>query len=381
MNRRRFLTVLGGGIVVAAGGIGWRFSRKPQTALLPWEQAGTKYQEPRLKALSFALLAPNPHNRQPWLVDVSTPDTVRLFVDTEKLLPHTDPFNRQITVGLGCFTELMVMAAAQDGYDVNVELFPKGANSERLDQRPIFEARFDKSTTKIADPLFQHVLNRRSVKEPYDLQRAVENDKLERIAKAATGTTIGHANMVAKVQALRELTEQALMIEFETHRTYKESVDLFRIGASEVDANPDGIDFSGPFFEALNTTGLFSRDVALDRDSVAYSGAIDIVKATTQSAMAHMWQITAGNSRHDQIQAGRDWMRLHLAVTGEGLSLQPLSQALQEYPEMKELYKDVHKRLAPDGGTVQMLARLGYAKPIPASPRWPLEAKLKKGQG
>jgi hypothetical protein len=56
--------------------------------------------------------------------------------------------------------------------------------------------------------------------------------------------------------------------------------------------------------------------------------------------------------------------------------MQPLSQALQEFPEMAELYAQVHDRLAPGGGTVQMWARLGYGPAVPPSPRWPLDAKI-----
>ncbi|MEM9756694.1 MAG: twin-arginine translocation pathway signal protein, partial [Pseudomonadota bacterium] len=67
---------------------------------------------------------------------------------------------------------------------------------------------------------------------------------------------------------------------------------------------------------------------------------------------------------------------VNLAATAEGVGFQPLSQALQEYPEMDALYAQVHAMLAPEGGTVQMLARIGYGPDVPVSPRWPLEAKL-----
>lgn len=59
-----------------------------------------------------------------------------------------------------------------------------------------------------------------------------------------------------------------------------------------------------------------------------------------------------------------------------GLGIHPLSQALQEYPEMAEKYAQIHKILAAEGKIVQMFARLGYAEPVAQSPRWPLEAKI-----
>ncbi|MEL6750499.1 MAG: twin-arginine translocation pathway signal protein [Pseudomonadota bacterium] len=376
MNRRHLLGIIGGGAILAATGIGWRVSRSADAAVKPWELAGSAYTEPRRKALSYAILAPNPHNRQPWLVDLSTPDQVTLTVDTAKMLPHTDPLNRQITVGLGCFLELMVMAAAEDGYRVDLDLFPQGSDAAALDGRPVCVATFAKDANTKPDLLFAHVMTRRSVKEPYDTTRPVAPEIADRIAAAARSTRVGTDVSEASIESLRKLSSDALIIELETPRTYKESVDLFRIGADEVNANPDGIDFSGPAFEAMHIAGIFSREAAMDPQSTGYIEGRKAVLENTTTAMGHIWQVTPDNSREQQIAAGRDWLRLNLASTAEGVSMQPLSQALQEYVEMEALYKEVHDRFAPDGGTVQMFARLGYAAPVAASPRWPLEAKI-----
>jgi hypothetical protein len=94
------------------------------------------------------------------------------------------------------------------------------------------------------------------------------------------------------------------VIEFATPHTLKESVDLFRIGAREVDANPDGIDFSGPMFEGLRLTGLFTREQSLDPASFPSRTALDLVSQNMQTGMAHLWQVTPTNTRADQIRAG-----------------------------------------------------------------------------
>ena len=85
------------------------------------------------------------------------------------------------------------------------------------------------------------------------------------------------------------------------------------------------------------------------------------------------------NDRESQLAAAADWVRFNLAATGDGLGCQPLSQALQEYPEMAQPYQLVHERLAPNGGTVQMLARIGYGRSVGPSPRWPLENRILGG--
>jgi hypothetical protein len=305
------------------------------------------------------------------------PDQVTLLVDTTRLLPQTDPFNRQIVIGLGCFLEVMRLAALQDGIEVRFDLFPQGSDPNAIDSRPVAVAHFTPRAGATADPLFLQVLARRTLKDPFDPGKEVSTEVLDKVAAAVIhGSIVGASNDLTEVGQMRTLSHEALVIEIETPHTYRESVDLFRIGRAEIEANPDGIDFSGPIFEAMHLAGLMTRDAALDRTSTAFTEGLKAVLANTDTAMAHIWLITPGNAREDQIMAGRDWVRLNLAATALGVGVQPLSQALQEYPEMATLYADIHRRLAPGGQTVQMFARLGYADMPAPSPRWPIESKL-----
>lgn len=376
VTRRKMMFLVGGGAILAASGaFGVGATRHPRTAYLPWTRAG-EYEDARMWALSWALLAPNPHNRQPWLADLSEPGIVTLFADPDRLLPHTDPYSRQITIGLGCFLELMRMAAAEEGIRTDTALFPEGEDHAQLDHRPVARVVFTADPTVARDPLFAQIPHRRTSKEPYDLTRTVSSDVLAQIAGAARSTQIGVTNDSDRVQWMRDISTRAFEIEFATHRTLKESVELFRIGAREVDANPDGIDFTGPMFESLRMTRLFTREASLDPDSFSTRSALDTITQNMQTGMAHLWQVTPGNTRSEQIVAGEDWVRMNLAATALGVGLQPLSQALQEFPEMAELYAQTHAALAPQGGIVQMWARLGYGPQISASPRWPIETRI-----
>jgi len=377
LTRRKMIFLVGGGAVLAAGGaFGYAATRMPQTAYLPWQRAGG-YEDLRMRALSWALLAPNPHNRQPWLADLSEDGVITLHVDTDRLLPHTDPFNRQIVIGLGCFLEVLRMAAAEDGHRADMTLFPLGSSATALDRRPVARITLTADPTVMRDPLFANVPARRSNKEPFDMSRSLAPDMLTQMAAAASnGTRFGGTVDPAETAELRALTHEALRIEVETPHTYQESVDLFRIGRREVDANPDGIDFSGPLFETMHLTGMFSRESAADPRSFAFKSGMDAVYANADTAMGHVWLVTADNSRETQIATGADWLRVNLAATALGLGFQPLSQALQEFPEMAGPYNQVHERLAPDGGTVQMLSRIGYGPVVGNSPRWPLESRI-----
>jgi hypothetical protein len=377
LTRRKMMFLVGGGAIAAASGaFGYAATRTPKTAYQPWDLAGS-YPDPRMRALSWALLAPNPHNRQPWLADLSEDGVITLHVDRTRLLPHTDPFDRQITIGLGCFLELLRMAAAEDGYRANTVLFPQGSKAEGLDQRPVARITLTADPTVERDPLFALVPARRSNKDPFDINRPIAPAVLGHLAAVVrNGARFGGTVDPTEVSEWRVLTHEALRIEVETPHTYQESVDLFRIGHHEVDANPDGIDFTGPLFETLRLTGQFTREAALDTTNLAYKSGLDAIFANTDTATGHVWLITPDNSRETQIAAGADWLRVNLAATGQGLGFQPLSQALQEYPEMAGMFRRVHDRLAPDGGTVQMVSRIGYGRDVGRSPRWPLESRI-----
>ncbi|MEL6316639.1 MAG: twin-arginine translocation pathway signal protein, partial [Pseudomonadota bacterium] len=336
-------------------------TRTPHAALAPWAAAGAE-PEPRRFALSYAILAPNPHNRQPWLVDLSTPDTVILHRDLERDLPQTDPYARQLTIGLGCFLELMDLAAGAAGKRVQTALYPDGEDG------PVAVARF--GAGGVEDPLFAHALARRSCKEPFS-ERAVGD-----AAAAALAPYADIHRDPERVAALKDLIWRAFQIEMTTPRTLKESVDLMRFGKSEINARPDGIDLGGPFLESMMLLGVVSREAQLDPSSAGFQEGLRIYRETFAATPAFAAIRTQGAARADQIAAGRLWLRLNLAATAAGLALHPVSQALQEFPEMRAAREEAHALLAEPGETVQMLGRLGYGPSTPQTPRWPLETRI-----
>lgn len=359
MTRRHVLRLVGGGAILAAAGAagGFAATRTPTRALVPWTAAGG-YADARLNALSYAILAPNPHNLQPWMIELLGDDGVRILRDPERALPHTDPFDRQITIGFGCFLEQMRIAASQTGHEIDVTLFPDGA---------VAELRFREGGAP--DGLAAAILERRSCKEPFEA-RGVEAGKARELEAFADIYT--DAEPVAQ---MREITWEAFRIEAETPRTYKESVDVMRFGKAEIEASPDGIDLGGPFLESLMVAGLLTRESQLDPESASVRQVIKSYREMLNATPAYAVIVTEGNTRADQIEAGRRWLRLNLKTTEMGLGLHPVSQCLQEYPEMSGQFERIHTLLAKPGQTVQMLGRLGYGPMTARTPRWPLEAK------
>lgn len=373
VHRRDFVRLVGGGLVLSVTACG-PAGPDPRAA---WKHPGAGETDPRRRALAWAILAPNPHNMQPWMADLREPGVITLFVDRTRLLPVTDPFNRQITIGCGAFVALLAMAAGEAGLAATVTPFPEGEAAAGLDGRPV--ARIVLGPGGRADPLFAHALARRTNRNRYD-GRPVAPEAAGRIGAAASTPGVAFDACVAgeRLAWLRTRVLRGADIEAHTPDAHHESVARTFLGARAVAAHRYGISIEGPAIEAALAAGLLTPTKLQRPGSWAFGQEMAMMRAGAESAAGFIWLTTAGNSRSEQLAAGRAYLRANLAATGLGLSMQPWSQGLQEYPSQTGLFGELHRTLAPQGGRLQMLARIGYAKPIPPAPRRGLAFNLKR---
>ena len=349
--------------------------------LAAWAEApaAAVHPDPRIRAAAWAVLAPNPHNRQPWIAELpeAAPDTVVLRCDLDRRLPVTDPFDRQIAIGLGAFVELFRLAAMQEGRAVATLPFPEGEPQLRLDARPVAVLRLGAPGSARPDPLFAHAAARRSTKRPFDVARPVSPEAFQALAlAAATPVRFGGTAQPDRVAAIRDIAWRSWQIEAATEAAHLESVKLMRLGRSAVAANPDGISIWGPGVEELIAARRITRDSMMP-GGAGYQVMIDRYTPMLAATPAYLWLTTPGNGRAEQLAAGRDWLRVNLAATAAGLALHPISQALQEYSEVAGPYGEMHALLAPEGDRLQMLGRLGYAGAVPPTPRWRAETRIR----
>ena len=371
MQRRQFIRLGGGGLVWAAamgtGLSGCSAMEVPAGAVAAWQQPA--HADLRHWVLAHALLAPNPHNMQPWLADLATPGQITLRLDPQRLLPATDPFGRQILMGAGAFLELLVMAAAARGHRAELALFPQGEPGTPLaavHAQPFATVRLVADAAARPDPLFAQVLQRRTDRRAYDPARMPSAADLQRLQAAATSQPVRFGATTAadgtRLAAIRQIARDAWRTELTTEAPMMESMRVLRVGAAEIDQHRDGISITSPMLIALDRLGLFDRSRFPAADSQAVQGQIKDFDAITASTPAYFWLVTEGNARAQQVAAGRAHVRVNLAATAAGLALHPNEQALQEYPEVAGAYQAVHALLdAPAPRfTVQMLARLGH---------------------
>jgi len=384
MDRRNFIRIVGGGVVLTAGLSGCS-SRMPAAAIEAW-QGPAPQADVRRWILSYAILAPHSHNLQSWLVDLGTPDEILLRCDPTRLLPETDPYSRQIMMSHGTFLELLDIAARERGLRAAIELFPEGAFAPaKIDQRPVARIRLSPDASIARDPLFAQILRRHTNRSLYDLQRPVPARAWQAMADAVKSPALrfgfAGASDPDRLQRHRTIAAQAWRIELTTPRTILESLKVLRVGAGEVEKHRDGLVVMDLPVVLLDKVGLFDRTRAPAPDSYATTSQIKDFDRKLESTPGFLWMVTEGNDRAAQVDAGRAYARVQLAATAHDVAMQPLQQALQEYPEQARPHADIRRLLeAPaPATTIQMWARVGYAPPIEPAPRRPLEAFVVRG--
>jgi hypothetical protein len=381
MNRREWLRLMGSGALVAATLplVGCSTSMPPE-AIAAWQPPAANL-ELRRWVLSHAILAPHSHNLQSWLVNLDTPNTILLRMDQSRLLPETDPHGRQMVMSQGTFIEVLAIAAQQRGYRAEVTPFPDGEfDPRRVDERPTASIRLIADASLQPDPLFGQIFQRRTNRSPYEA-KLPDSAALAAIADSMHGLPIRCGFITAadaQIEQHRQIANEAWRIELSTPRTLLESYKVLRVGPREIAEHRDGLSLNEPFVRALTAVGLFDRSKASSPDSAEIQGQIDKFAAKIAATPAFFWMISERNDRVTQLQAGRAYLRAQLAATAHGLSMHPLQQALQEYPEVYQPYTQIHQLLGANtpGNTVQMWARLGYAPTIEPAPRRGLAAHL-----
>jgi hypothetical protein len=388
MHRRAFIRLAGGGTLAAA--LPACSTALPAEALSAWAGPPARETDLRRWALAHALLAPSSHNRQPWLVDLREPNAITLHVDRQRLLPETDPWFRQIVVSQGTFLELLVMALKERGLAPQVQLFPEGEFAPRsLDDRPVARVHWDPAAPAPSrDALFAQIRRRHTAKVPFDTARPVDPALLQVLgsawpADAPPGLRADHTLDPSRVAELRTLCIDAARVEVGTARTALESARLMRIGPDEIARHRDGISINGLVPRAATALGLFDRSSAPPPGTRAFEQVMKRFEEHGSTAMGFVWITSdhfAGAGRGAEVWAGRAYVRQQLKATELGLQMHPMSQAPQEFDEMKPHRQRLHQLLtgsADSTATVQMFSRIGHCAPVEPSPRRPLDSLLR----
>lgn len=312
--------------------------------------------------------AANAHNMQSWRLEATgRPDQRRLILDAARLLPNTDPPHRQLTISLGAFLavledEARVRGAVvswdplvdQPGALVTLSEAPDPAARPPL---PDEQGRVDAltaATVKYATQAF----------ELSDEQRRKQEAQSDEVVRVRW---LGGAD----VEPVKTWAVGAFDLEMDLPRTRDESIAVTRYGEADRKARPWGITLA----PNSPTGSLFWVDLATTLFPPSPRDYAQSSKQMFRKALGPVTQVlvitSMGDGNRERLVTGRRLQRLWQQVRAAGGELLPLSQGLQEFPEMAGYHHEAHQGWARPGETVQMVLALFRPEPgtYQSSPR------------
>ncbi len=352
----------------------------PSDYLAPWSKTyPNRFDDPRLKLAASGLLAANGHNMQPWKIKLDDMDSsvFYLYADSSRVTKEVDPLARQMMISQGTFLEYVKVAGDELGTPVTIDLFPMGTYDENqlyksMDSYPVAKITLGQKTpadTQLYNNIFLPDTNRG------DYQERIPSVQ-ERRSLSYTGEFDGISAAIlyqeSDKEALGDMALRAAEIEAATSRVMKETEVIFR--SNEYRKNKYRYGFS---VEGQGTSGLMVHILqgivtvfpSMNSGKAQRDNFITSTKKSIEHTPSYLLLTSKDNSRISQVESGMAYSYCILKAHNMGMVMQPLSQALEEYDEMSEVYNDIQKQYG-NGGVIQMLMRLGYPKKeVPRSMR------------
>ncbi len=302
--------------------------------------------------LESAALAPSVHNSQPWRLRIS-PDRVDVLLDPARQLTAIDPSGREAWISIGAAILNLRIAVLAAGQVPMTQLLPDP------DEQPDLAAtimvggpyRPDEAVRALATAIPRRRTNRRPFR---DIE--VRDEVLDQMSGAAR---VEGATMVVTDPIARE----AVLGLVRTANAWQRDDPAYIEELRDWTAVPEGSDAGIP-------TGSFGpvddRDVLPLRDFGA--GHPDVTRRIGRFEDAPTLTVlyTAGDGRLAWLRAGQAMERVLLTATVRGVASTPMT-APTELSELRGLLDDTAA-----ARYAQLILRLGYGDPVPATPRRPI---------
>lgn len=384
LTRRSFLKGMGVATIVVAGGLVWRaadsgvFSVGQGVAYELWTN-WRDAQDKRLNLIRAAILASNPHNSQPWLFRVADKQ-IDLFADTERNIGAIDPFGREMHIGLGAALANLMLAARAEGFAPTLTLLPTASDAThvaRVELRP---------DTAEVSPLYDAIPRRHTDRAAFDTTRSISAAKLDRLSALADGLTHVQIRWIADPAAVRYFCDQTLAATQAIIDDEQQSADSFAWQRStwhELQEKRDGLTYDVQGMGALVTSIVkMLPPISKEQSDQGWYEAMRDRQLATTSTVGLIVARDAMNV-HQRLEAGRLWQYLHLQMTVDGLSAQPLNQLVERGDREIQLGSDqrfgrvLTELISDNDWSALMPFRVGYptASTLP-SPRREVSAVL-----
>lgn len=317
------------------------------------------------RILSYAALAPNGHNTQPWRVRVSEPRRWLLMADLARRLPAVDPTDRELRLSLGAFLENLSLAAASLGLAVTVDGAVAWPAVAELHLTP--------------GPVSDYPLARLELRRTYRnslLPQPIDRPAVQTLL-AAAGDALFFPRAASQGKLLAETTVEANRHQTWRNDAQQELARWIRFSDAEVEAACDGL--SPATMELTGIGGWYVRHFmdASDVNGRRFrQGGIEATERQVNACAGFMIISSRGGSTAELLETGRRFERMALLARELGIGIHPMTQILEESPWRERIASELHLTDTP-----QFILRLGRIdSPLPpVSRRRPWQEFVERG--
>jgi hypothetical protein len=319
-----------------------------------------------VKAISIGMNAPNPHNSQAWKFKIISDLEALFYVDETRLLRATDPPARQMHIGCGCFLETLRLGTSTLGYLAEYELLPEGDYSlEEAGLKPVASIKVTATNVKPL-PLSDSIYSRQTNRSLYEgeLITSSEFDSL-----TALTSELSLYSETVSLKEMLDILYEGMVVEAHTHVTYDESRLWFRSSQKKIETKRDGInlrtDGTKGLLLAIMEFIVNEENEESWHKSTAINAFLNSYRKKIYTAKGIVLFKTQTNTMADWIKTGIDYVRFQLAADELGFVIHPVSQVLQEYPEMDNLRTRFNELVGvSEPAKIQMGVRIGRGEKL-----------------
>jgi len=383
-DRRAVLRAAVGAGALLAAGVAWRawdqgvFSTGEGPAYEPWRTWNAGEGGSTEHLVRAAILAANPHNSQPWRFQVR-PASIDLFADRTRNIGRIDPLLREMHIGLGCALENLLIAAAAQGFESRLTLFPNATDITHV-------ARVDLAPGRKLDtsaPLYVSIPRRHTNRGAYDTTRALDPAVLGALQALAPDLPSVSVRWFTTADARRhvgQLIVQATEAIISDREQSQDSAAWFRATWQQIQQQRDGLTIDAQALPRwMRAAAKLLPPVSQEQSERIWLESTREVQVATAAAFGVLVARDAADNAN-RVQSGRLWQRMHLWAETEGIAMQPLNQLPERADRERTLgieprFGNAIMELAGDPAwQVVMPFRLGYPTVAAlASPRRSVE--------
>ncbi len=326
--------------------------------------------------LQYGRWAPSPHNMQSWLFQVEDEDTITLMYDPKRLLPGTNPTGSFMHVSFGILHEMLSIAAAPLGLEVDASYLDVTLDPKKEGPQPL-------ATLKLVKRQAPELLDRELIHErqtsrlPYDGRRIPEevHKQLAEIAEQF-GNKYEYSDDKSEVDWVVRLNAETMFYDMSNKEARDEVSSWMRFSKKDAVKRADGLaaytmGVSGPLMWLFANANWAFR----------LPGIYQLVRRQYEKGMTGTstvsWISGPFETPADCERAGRMMARMWLTMTKNGVYLHPFGSVItnpEAHAQMDEHFQNPDRE-----HDLWMLMRMGYSETPPKAQRMPLAQMIVPG--